>query len=71
MPYRSSYRPDACSRKSRLAARILLRGETGRLQPRDIRVARVLAADPAVTDRLIDQALASLRAPFSYRELAG
>lgn len=44
-------------RKSRLAARILLRKEAGRLQPRDMGLARRLSQDPEVTNRLIQQAL--------------
>jgi len=46
--------------KSRIAARILLRGVRQQLQKRDRRLARDLSKDPAVTDRLIDQALASI-----------
>jgi hypothetical protein len=48
---------DRCWRKSRIAARILLREEAGRLTARDVRLARMLAADVGVTSRLIDQAL--------------
>ncbi len=44
-------------RKSRIAARILLREERGQLTPRDIRVGRVLGDDRGVTPRLIKQAL--------------
>lgn len=43
--------------QSRIAARILLRQEAGRLTARDIRLARLLAEDKGVTSRLIDQAL--------------
>jgi hypothetical protein len=46
--------------KSRIAARILLWREAGHLHSRDYRLARRLARDPGVTDRLIDQALACL-----------
>ena len=46
--------------KSRIAARILLREQRSRLGPRDRRLARRLADDPSVTERLIDQALASI-----------
>ena len=46
--------------KSRIAARILLRGINGGLNQRDRRFARRLANDRGVTDRLIDQALASI-----------
>ena len=50
-------RYDTCWRKSRMAARILLREQAGKLTPRDIVLGRKLAADPGVTPRLIDQAL--------------
>ncbi len=50
-------RLDRCWRKSRIAARILLREEQGQLTARDVRIGRQLAADPGVTARLIDQAL--------------
>lgn len=46
--------------KARLAARILMRQESGSLLPRDRRLAQHLAADPGVSNRLIDQALACL-----------
>ena len=46
--------------KARIAARILLRQQLGCVSSRDARVARKLAHDPGLTDRLIDQALASL-----------
>jgi hypothetical protein len=52
---------DRCWRKSRIAARILLREEAGRLTPRDVRLARVLADDHGVTSRLIDQAIHGFR----------
>ena len=44
-------------RKSRIAARLLLREDEGRLSSRDVALGKVLAADPAVTPRLIQQAL--------------
>jgi hypothetical protein len=46
--------------KSRIAARILLRGVSGGLNRRDRKFARHLADDCGVTDRLINQALASV-----------
>jgi hypothetical protein len=46
--------------KARIAARILMRQQAGRVLPRDARFAKQLADDPGVTDRLIDQALASI-----------
>lgn len=51
---------DRCWRKSRIAARILLRHDAGRASARDIRIARILADDRGVTSRLIDQALYAL-----------
>ena len=51
---------DTCWVKSRIAARILLRGYRGRLLPRDRRLARRLASDRSVTDRLLGQALAGI-----------
>ena len=50
-------RLDRCWRKARIAARILLREEQGRLTARDVRIGRRLAHDSGVTSRLIDQAL--------------
>jgi hypothetical protein len=52
---------DRSWRKSRIAARLLLRHERGTLTARDERLARLLAADPGVTSRLMDQALHGLR----------
>jgi hypothetical protein len=53
---------DRSWRKSRIAARILLRSEAGPVNARDRAWAGRLAEDPAVTNRLLDQAVASLRA---------
>jgi hypothetical protein len=50
-------RADTPWRKSRLAARLLLRREAGALRPRDRALARRLAGDPDVNNRLIQQAL--------------
>lgn len=59
-------------RKSRIAARILLREEAGRLQPRDVRVGLALGRDRAVTPRLIKQALDGIESYKSYQlELSG
>ncbi len=52
---------DRCWRKSRIAARILLRQERGITSRRDVRLASVLAADKGVTSRLIDQAIHGIR----------
>lgn len=43
-------------RLSRIAARILERKEQGKLCPRDIRLAGILVSNPAVSNRLIEQA---------------
>jgi hypothetical protein len=48
---------DGAWRKSRLAARLLIRKEAGRLRPRERDLARRLGRDPEVSDRLIQQAL--------------
>lgn len=52
-----SDRVDDAWRKSRLAARLLLRKESRPLRPREQAVARKLSQDPQVTNRLIQQAL--------------
>ena len=44
-------------RKSRLAARLLIRKEGGCMLPRDRALARRLSQDPEVSNRLIQQAL--------------
>lgn len=44
-------------RKSRLAARLLLRKAAGRMSERDRRIAHSLSGDEEVTDRLIQQGL--------------
>jgi hypothetical protein len=48
---------DTAWRKSRLAARLLIRKEAGRMRPRDQVLARRLSQDPEVSNRLIQQAL--------------
>ena len=50
-------KPNQAWRKSRLAARLLLRKEAGRWSPRDRALADRLRQDPDVTNRLIQQAL--------------
>jgi len=50
-------RADGAWRKSRLAARLLLRRESRPLRPRELAAARRLSADPEVTNRLIQQGL--------------
>jgi hypothetical protein len=44
-------------RKSRIAARILIRKEAGTMRPRDQALAHRFCKDPEVTNRLIQQAL--------------
>ena len=61
MPPIGPYRLDRSWRKSRIAARILLRESAGRLTARDLRLAPLLAADKGVTSRLIDQAIHGLK----------
>ncbi len=52
-------------RGARIAARILRKSEKGQaLSPRDRRVARELVRHHGVNDRLIDQAMACLKAPL-------
>ncbi len=48
---------DDCWRKSRIAARLLLRERAGKLTARDVALGKKLAADPEVLPRLIQQAL--------------
>jgi len=50
-------RVDDAWRKSRLAARLLIRKEAGTLRMREQALARRLSQDPEVTNRLIQQAL--------------
>jgi hypothetical protein len=50
-------RYDTCWRKSRIAARILLREQAGTLTKRDVALGQKLAADKGVTPRLIQQAI--------------
>ncbi|HSY20355.1 MAG TPA: hypothetical protein VK815_18570 [Candidatus Acidoferrales bacterium] len=48
---------DKAWRKSRLAARLLIRKESRPLGPREQALAHQLSQDPEVTNRLIEQAL--------------
>ena len=50
-------KPDRAWRKSRMAARLLMRKEARPLRPRDQALARQLSRDPEVSNRLIQQAL--------------
>ena len=59
----SGGRVDLSWRKARIAARILLKMERGEhLAPRDFRLSARLKNDPAVTNRLLDQAVHFTRA---------
>jgi hypothetical protein len=51
-----------CWRKSRIAARLLLKKQSRPWTARDRALAAVLAQDPGVTNRLIDQAINFLTA---------
>ncbi len=54
-------------RKSRIVARLLHKREEGKpWSSRDRRLAEQLAADPGVTNRLLDQAVSSLNARRKY-----
>jgi hypothetical protein len=53
-------------KKSRIAARILLKHERGHLSARDRRLATKLANDPEVLNRLIGQAIDWLKAPANH-----
>ena len=55
-------KPNQSWRKSRLAARLLLKKRARSWNARDRRLAAQLVADPAVTNRLIDQAVSFLTA---------
>ncbi len=56
MPQLVDLKADPSWRKSRLAARILLREEAGKLTQRDVVIGRRLANDPEVIPRLMQQA---------------
>lgn len=60
---KAALKPDRFWKKSRIAARILLKRERGYLSARDRRLARELAKDPEVLNRLIKQAMDWLKAP--------
>ena len=60
----SENRPCSYWRKSRIAARLILRSaQNKKLSPRDLRLIQWVLEDDGVTDRLIDQAQAYLTAP--------
>jgi hypothetical protein len=60
----STRKPDPYWRGARIAARLVLKKESGKaLSPRDCRIARELLEEEGVSNRLIDQAVACLQAP--------
>lgn len=63
-------RHDTCWRKSRIAARILLREEAGRLTPRDVVLGRKFAEDKGVTPRLVQQAIYGFKGAKHQLELS-
>jgi len=63
-------RYDTSWRKSRIAARILLREEAGRLTLRDVVLGRKLAAEKGVTPRLIQQAIHGIKGRKYQLELS-
>jgi hypothetical protein len=63
-------RYDTAWRKSRIAARILLREEAGKLTARDVALGHKLAQDHGVTPRLIEQALYGIKGRKHQLELS-
>ncbi len=59
---------DSYWRKAKIAARILLKSQTRPLNARDRRLARQFAAEPGVSNRLLDQAVASLQGEKFQKE---
>ena len=66
----SHKKPDPSWRKSRIAAKIILRDHRGLATLRDRRIAALLAKDAGVTARLVDQALSgfSRRYKMTYEQ---
>ena len=63
----STQKPNPYWRGALIAARILRKRESGKpLSPRDRRIARELFEDEGVSNRLIDQAVACLKAPRKF-----
>ncbi len=63
----STQKPDPYWRGALIAARIIRKKEAGkRLSPRDRRIARELFEDEGISNRLIDQAVACLKAPYKF-----
>jgi hypothetical protein len=63
----STQKPDPYWRGALIAARIIRKKESGkRLTLRDRRMARELFEDEGISNRLIDQAVACLKAPYKF-----
>jgi len=63
----STQKPDPYWRGARIAARILRKRELGKvLSRRDRRVASELFEEEGISNRLIDQAVACLKAPYKF-----
>ncbi len=63
----STKKPNPYWRGARIAARILRKQDAGkRLSQRDRRIARELFEDEGIENRLIDQAVACLKAPRKF-----
>jgi len=63
----STQKPNAYWRGALIAARILRKKEAGKpLSSRDRRIARELFEDEGISNRLIDQAVACLKAPRKF-----
>jgi len=63
----STQKPDPYWRGALIAARIVRKKEAGKpLSSRDRRIARELFEDEGVSNRLIDQAVACLKAPRKF-----
>jgi len=63
----STKKPNPYWRGARIAARIVLKKEAGKpMSKRDRRIARELLEDPGIENRLIDQAVACLQAPYKF-----
>ena len=61
MPTKGEPRLDTCWRKSRIAARILLREEAGTLTARDVAIGHKLATDDEVLPVLIRSAIQEIQ----------
>ncbi len=63
----STQKPNPYWRGALIAARLIRKREAGkRLSTRDRRIARELFEEEGITNRLIDQAVACLKAPYKF-----